>query len=285
MRSQKTKRPNERRKIMLKYYVADAFADEAFQGNPAGVCILDEWIEHDKMQNIAMENNLSETGFAVKIKDEPCTYELRWFTPTQEIDLCGHCTMGVSYILFRFYEPGVEEIHFEGLYAGYHIVVTKEDDRIAMDFPVLPPEKYEYADYMADGMGAKPVEVYRTERDLVMLFDSEETVRNLTPDFSKLRDFPVCLSVYATAESDDPRYDIVARAFWPKIGINEDPVCGSMHSALMPFWGERLGKDSIVSDNLSRRGGRVYCKMKEDAVQISGRGALYLQGEILVDED
>ncbi len=270
---------------MLKYYVADAFADEAFQGNPAGVCILDEWIPNEKMQKIAMENNLSETGFAVKIKDDPCTYELRWFTPVCEIDLCGHCTFGVSYILFRFYEPEAQEIHFEGLYAGYHIVVGREDDRIIMDFPILKPEKFEYADYMKDGMGAKPAEVYKTERDLVLLFDSAETVRNLEPDFQKLKDFPVCLSVYATAESDDPRYDIVARAFWPKIGINEDPVCGSMYSALTPFWTERLGRDKILSDNLSRRGGRVYAELREDVVKISGRGALYLEGNILIDED
>lgn len=270
---------------MLKYYVADAFADEAFQGNPAGVCILDEWIPNEKMQKIAMENNLSETGFAVKIKDDPCTYELRWFTPVCEIDLCGHCTFGVSYILFRFYEPGVEEIHFEGLYAGYHLVVRKDEDKIVMDFPVIAPEEYELDEYMSEGVGAVPVAAYKTERDLVLLFDSEETVRNLEPDFLKLKDFPVCLSVFATAESDDPRYDVVARAFWPKIGINEDPVCGSMYSALTPFWIDRLGKEKIAADNLSKRGGRVYSEIKDGVVKISGRGALYLEGTILGDED
>lgn len=269
---------------MLKYYVADAFADEAFQGNPAGVCILDEWIPNEKMQKIAMENNLSETGFAVKIKDDPLTYELRWFTPVCEIDLCGHCTFGVSYVLFRFYEPDAEEIHFEGLYAGYHLVVRRDEDKIVMDFPVIAPEKYGFCEYMADGIGAMPTEVYKTERDLILLFDSEETVRNLKPDFAKLLNFPVCLSVFATAESDNPIYDVVARAFWPKINVNEDPVCGSMYSALTPFWTERLGKDKILADNLSRRGGRVYSEIKDGVVKISGRGALYLEGNILIDE-
>ena len=270
---------------MLKYYVADAFADEAFQGNPAGVCILDEWIPNEKMQKIAMENNLSETGFAVKVKDDPCTYELRWFTPICEIDLCGHCTFGVSYILFRFYEPDVKEIHFEGLYAGYHLVVGRDGDKIIMDFPVIKPEPFAFEDYMSEGIGAVPKEVYKTERDLVLVFDSAETVKNLEPDFAKLNDFPVCLSVFATAESDDPRYDVVARAFWPKIGINEDPVCGSMYSALTPLWTDLLSKESIAADNLSRRGGRVYSEIKDGVVKISGHGALYLEGNILVDED
>ena len=269
---------------MLKYYVADAFADNTFEGNPAGVCVLDEWLPHDKMQKIAMENNLSETGFVVKKSDNPCTYELRWFTPVNEIDLCGHCTMGVFYILFRFFEKDVTEIHFDAPLKGYHLVITKNGDLIEMDFPNIPPEKFEFSDYMEEGMGAKPVEVYKTERDLMMVFDSAETVANLQPDFMKLLDFPVGLSVYATAESDAPNYDIVARAFWPKIGINEDPVCGSMHSTLMPFWGERLGKSTIASRNLSKRSGTVYCEQKGDTVKISGRCALYLIGEILTDE-
>ena len=269
---------------MLKYYVADAFADEAFEGNPAGVCILDQWIPEEKMKKIAMENNLSETGFAVKESDDPCTYGLRWFTPVGEIDLCGHCTFSTSYILFRFYEQGKNVIHFNTLKCGYHLIVKKEGDRIFMDFPSLPPEKYEYADYMGDGVGAVPAEVWKTDRDLLLVYDSDETVRGLKPNFQKLKEFPVGLSVYVTALSKDPQYDIVARAFWPKINVNEDPVCGSMHSTLMPFWKERLGKDTIVSRNLSARGGTVYCQQCGDRVVISGKGALYLTGSILEDE-
>lgn len=269
---------------MLKYYVADAFADEAFTGNPAGVCVLDEWIPIEKMEKIAMENNLSETGFVVKESDDPCTYGLRWFTPVGEIDLCGHCTFGTSYILFRFFEQDKKEIHFNTLKCGYHLIVTKKDDLITMDFPSIVPQKYEYADYMGEGVGAVPSEVYKTDRDLILVYDSEETVKNMTPDFQKLIDFPVGLSVYVTAKSNNENYDIVARAFWPKIKVNEDPVCGSMHGALMPFWKDRLGKDKIISKNLSQRGGTVFCEQCGDRVMISGRGVLYLVGNILIDE-
>ena len=269
---------------MLKYYVVDAFAEEPFEGNPAGVCVLDEWIPMEKMAKIAMENNLSETGFAVKVGSDPCTYELRWFTPVGEIDLCGHCTFGTAYILFRFFEQEIDVIHFNTLKCGYHLVVEKQGDRIVMDFPSLPPEPFEYADYMGDGVGAVPSEVWKTDRDLLLVYDSDETVKALQPDFEKLKAFPVGMSVYVTAKSTDPRFDIAARAFWPKINVNEDPVCGSMHSALMPFWGERLGKSEIVSRNYSRRGGTVWCEQAGDRVKISGKGALYLVGEILLDE-
>lgn len=269
---------------MLKYYVADAFADTVFEGNPAGVCVLDEWIPREKMAKIAMENNLSETGFVVKENDNPCTYGLRWFTPVGEIDLCGHCTFGTAYILFRFFEQDAKEIHFNTKKCGYHLIVTKDGDLITMDFPSIVPEKYEYADYMGEGVGAVPSEVYKTERDLLLVYDDEETVRDLKPDFQKIKAFPVGMSVYVTAKCKSDRYDIVARAFWPKINVNEDPVCGSMHAALMPFWQERLGKDSIVSRNLSERGGTVFCMQCGDRVKISGWGALYSVGNILIDE-
>lgn len=268
---------------MLKYYVADAFADAVFEGNPAGVCVLDEWLPEEQMAKIAMENNLSETGFTVKESDSPCTYGLRWFTPVGEIDLCGHCTFGTSYILFRFFEQDKSVIRFNTLKCGYHLIVEKKDDRIIMDFPSIPPERYEYADYMGDGVGAVPSEVWKTDRDLLLVYDSAETIQDLTPDFEKIKAFPVGMSVYVTAKSNDPNYDIVARAFWPKINVNEDPVCGSMHSTLVPFWGERLGKNKISSRNLSRRGGTVYCEQCGDRVKISGRGALYLVGNILID--
>lgn len=269
---------------MINYYVADAFADQVFQGNPAGVCVLDEWISNEMMEKIAMENNLSETGFVVKEKDCPCTYGLRWFTPTGEIDLCGHCTFGSAYILFRFYEQDKTAIHFRALKCGHHLVVERNDDILTMTFPSLPPEKFAYEDYMGEGLGAVPGEVWRTERDLLLVYDSEETVRNLQPDFEKLKSFPVGVSVYVTAKSSDPKYDIVARAFWPKLGVNEDPVCGSMHCTLMPFWAQRLGKNEISSWNHSRRGGAIYCRQEGDFVKLSGRGALYSVGQILLDD-
>ena len=269
--------------MKLKYYVADAFADHIFEGNPAGICILDEWLSVETMQKIAMENNLSETGFAVKSGNDPCLYDLRWFTPGGEIDLCGHCTLGTAYILFQYYEKNVEEIHFNALKCRHQLIVTKENDLLTMDFPAVPADPYEYEEYMGDGVGAVPQEVLRTERDLMLVYGSDEIVRTMQPDFEKLKAFPVGLSVYVTARSSDTTYDIVARAFWPKLNINEDPVCGSMHTTLVPYWSKILGKDRIVSRELSSRGGTLYCEMCGDRVRISGRCKLYLEGTIYTD--
>ena len=143
---------------MIQYFVADAFADALFEGNPAGVCVLDRWLLPETMRKIAMENNLSETGFVVKESDEPCTYALRWFTPVDEIDLCGHCTFGAAYILFRFFEQAQMEIHFDALKCGHHLVVSREGDTLTMAFPSLPPVRYEYSDYMGEGLGSAPAE-------------------------------------------------------------------------------------------------------------------------------
>ena len=152
-----------------------------------------------------------------------------------------------------------------------------------MDFPANPPVPYEYADYMGEALGAIPDEVWKTDRDLLMLFDSDKTVAELTPDFQKIKDFPIGLSCYVTAKSSVSEYDIVARAFWPKVNINEDPVCGSMHTTLLPFWQDRLKKERIISRNLSKRGGTVICERAGDRVKLSGQGRLYLVGDILVD--
>lgn len=267
---------------MIRYYVADAFADRVFEGNPGGVCVLDQWLPDTVMQQIAIENNLSETGFVVKTGDNPCRYALRWFTPADEIDLCGHCTLAAAYVLFRFYEPGADTIHFDALRCGHHLVVTRDGDLMTMDFPAVPPELYAYADYMGAALGAVPSEVLRTARDLMLVYDSDEIIRDMQPDFGLIRAFPVGLSVYVTARSSDPRFDIVARAFWPKMNINEDPVCGSMHTTLVPYWSRLLGKAKLVSRELSPRGGTLYCEQAGDRVRISGSCRLYLSGEIFV---
>lgn len=264
---------------MLKYYVVDAFADKVFEGNPAGVCILDEWLPEEKMQKIAMENCLSETAFAVKAGAGK--YELRWFTPKCEIDLCGHATFGTSYVLFRFHEQDLTELHFHGLYAGYQLKVTKDGELLTLDFPKMELEQITNEDYIADALGAKPVEVWRTERDMVCLFDDENTVSNMQPDLAKIKEFPIGLSVFVTAKS--AKYDFVARAFWPKMGIDEDPVCGSMFCALAPFWKNILSKDRMVCRQVSRRGGTVYCEVAGNRVNISGRGALYSEATIYID--
>ncbi|SMC35001.1 PhzF family phenazine biosynthesis protein [Sporomusa malonica] len=264
---------------MLKYYVADAFADNIFEGNPAGVCVMDEWIPIEKMEKIAIENNLSETAFAVKEGD---TYGLRWFTPGGEIDLCGHATLATAYILFRFVETDTNVLHFNTQKMNHHLLVTKKDDLYEMDFPTIIPEKYHLTDLMVDALGAVPIEVLKTSRDLIFIFDSEDTVKNLTPDFSKIRQFPEGLSVYITAKSEE--FDFVARAFWPKLNIDEDPVCGTMYCSLIPYWRERNGLDKMVARQVSKRGGTVYCEFCGERVKLSGRAALYAIGNICVDE-
>ena len=240
--------------VLMRYFVVDAFAEKVFEGNPAGVCIMKEWLPTELMEKIAAENNLSETAFAVK---EGNTYGLRWFTPAGEIDLCGHATLGASYILFNFYEKELDVIHFHTKQKGYHLTVRRKTDTIEMDFPMIPPEKYELYDYMTEALGAIPAEVYKTERDLIFVFDSESTITDLRPDFSKLKAFPVGLNAFVTARSNNEDYDFVVRTFWPKININEDPVTGAAFCCLIPFWQWRLNKTKMVARQVSARGGTV----------------------------
>lgn len=258
----------------MRYYVVDAFAQKVFEGNPAGVCIMEEWLPDDTMQNIASENNLSETAFAVKEKNG---YHLRWFTPGGEIDLCGHATLATAYVLMRFVDTDRTSIRFNTL--SGELTVNKKDDLYELDFPIIIPEKYPVTEQMIDALGVEPVEVYKG-RDLIFLLKSEDAVRNLAPDFEKLKKLPG-LAVFVTAKGKT--YDYVARAFFPKLNINEDPVTGAMQCSLVTFWTERLGKREMVARQLSQRGGTLYCKINGDRVKISGHAALYSIGDIFID--
>lgn len=185
-------------------------------------------------------------------------------------------------MLFRFVETAAGVLEFDTKKAHHHLKVTRKEDLYEMDFPTIVPEPYHLTDFMVEALGATPVEVLKTHRDLLFIFDSEETVRNLTPDFSKIKQFPEGLSAYVTARSE--AYDFVARAFWPKINIDEDPVCGAMYCSLIPYWRDQNGLDRMVARQVSRRGGTVYCEYAGDRVKLSGRAALYLIGDICVDE-
>ena len=262
---------------MIPYYVVDAFASKPFEGNPAGVCVLDNWIDNELMQQIAAENRLSETAFVVR--QSTGSYMLRWFTPTNEIDLCGHATFGTAFVLFRFYEPDAEVLRFYAPYKGYDLVCKRAGDRIQMEFPRIEPQPLPFQQTMADAVGAMPHDVLATERDLILVFDNEAVVNSLQPNMPKVAQLEHGLSVYVTAPSKT--WDYVARAFWPKIGIPEDPVCGSMQSALVPYWSKRLDKRKLVCRQTSARGGTVWCEDTGSAVLISGTGTLYLQGQIL----
>ncbi|KAB7650746.1 PhzF family phenazine biosynthesis protein [Bacillus bombysepticus] len=256
----------------MKYYVVDAFAENVFEGNPAAICIMEEWISDELMQKIAIENNLSETAYAVK---EGEGYKLRWFTPGGEIELCGHATLAAAYVIANYYEKEVEEFKF--LTKSGELIVTKKNDMYEMDFPSTMPEKITLTDAMVEAIGIKPVESYLS-RDLIFVLENEEDVQNLTPDFAKMKELPDGLAVSVTARSY--KYDFVSRVFFPKLNVNEDPVCGSGHCSFIPFWAQRLGKDEMVARQLSDRGGTLYCKHEGDRVKIAGTAIVYAIGDI-----
>ncbi|RKQ18385.1 PhzF family phenazine biosynthesis protein [Ureibacillus endophyticus] len=259
----------------MKYYVVDAFADKVFEGNPAGVCILAEWISEDVMQKIAIENNLSETAFAVK---ESKHYKLRWFTPGGEINLCGHATLATAFVIMNYVEPQITTIHFDTM-SGVLTVVRKED-LYELNFPAAPLNEISITKQMIDAIGATPIEAY-LNRDLLFVFDSEETVKNLSPDFAKLTELPEGLGVIVTAKGTE--FDFVSRAFFPKLKITEDPVCGSAHCGLVPYWAEKLKKNELIARQVSSRGGTLYCTYENTRVKMAGKAALYLIGDINIE--
>ncbi|AJS58641.1 PhzF family phenazine biosynthesis protein [Paenibacillus sp. IHBB 10380] len=259
----------------MKYYVVDAFAKKLFEGNPAGVCIMEEWISDDTMLKIAAENNLSETAFAVK---EGECYRLRWFTPAEEIDLCGHATLATAYVIANYYEKNVDQITFQTM--SGELVVVKKGDLYEMDFPSRMPEEFTLTEQMVEALGVKPVETY-LGRDLMFVLEKEEDVQNASIDFSKLKQLPG-LGVSITAKSQ--KYDFASRSFFPKLNVNEDPVCGSAHCNFIPFWANRLGKNEMVARQLSKRGGTLYCELVGDRVKISGSAVLYAIADLQINQ-
>lgn len=256
------------------YYQVDAFAERAFSGNPAGVCLLEKWLPDEALQQIAEENNLSETAFLVPLTDD---YELRWFTPTQEVDLCGHATLAPAFVLFTELRHREAHIHFQ---TSSGLLRATWDGRVVMlDFPARPGETCPAPAALIEGLGHIPREV-RKSRDYLATLGSEEDVRTLTPDFPRIATLD-CLGVIATAEgTPGGEVDFVSRFFAPGAGLNEDPVTGSAHCTLIPYWAEKLGKDKMVARQLSRRGGKIYCEMRGDRVGIGGHATLYSKGEL-----
>jgi len=260
----------------MKCYIVDAFAERIFEGNPAGVCIPDEPLPDELMQNIAIENNLSETAFAVK-KGE--AYHLRWFTPGGEIDLCGHATLATTFVLKNFYEKERELFLFDTL--SGRLEVQKKEDIFQLNFPSIKIREYQFTEKMSQALGAVPAETY-IGRDLVFVYQDEARVKELAPDFTAIKALEEGLGVFVTAESKSNEFDFVARAFWPKLNINEDPVTGAMFCSLIPFWAKRLGKNKMTARQVSRRGGTVYCEDKGERVNISGKAVLYSVSELQI---
>ncbi|MDT8862863.1 PhzF family phenazine biosynthesis protein [Alkalihalobacillus sp. MEB130] len=259
----------------MKYFVVDAFAEKVFEGNPAGVCIMNDWISDELMQKIAIENNLSETAFAVK---EVGHYRLRWFTPGGEINLCGHATLATAFIILNYYEKQLNTVKFNTI--SGELTVNKQDDLYELDFPSVPSEEIAVTNQMISALGIVPKETY-LNRDLVFILESEEDVRNVSPDFAQLEKLPEGLGVCVTAKGSE--FDFVSRAFFPKLKVNEDPVTGSLHCSLIPFWAKRLEKQELVARQLSSRGGTLYCKHEDTRVKMAGKAVLYSVAELTVE--
>ena len=255
----------------LPIYQVDAFTNERFKGNPAAVCPLTEWLEEQTMQKIAAENNLSETAFYVKNDD---TYEIRWFTPAGEVDLCGHATLATAFVLFTFYETDLSMVTFHSKSGPLH--VTKEDERLTLTFPSRVGERCVAPEALIKGLGKAPKEVYAA-RDYMAVFDSEDDINQLQLDMNELKKLDQ-FAVIVTAKGND--VDFVSRFFAPKAGVDEDPVTGSAHCTLIPYWCKTLKKDTLVAKQISTRGGTLYCENLGDVVKISGEAVLYLKGEI-----
>lgn len=259
----------------MKYYVVDAFAEKVFEGNPAGVCVLDAWLPDKLMQAIAQENNLSETAFAVKTEGG---YQLRWFTPGGEIDLCGHATLAAAYILLRFYEPEAAKIVFHTKSGILEVAQTGQI--YEMDFPAYALTQVEVTETMTDAIGVRPTEAWKG-RDLVCVLESEEQVCAAQPNQEKVLSLDGLL-LHITAKGKD--YDCVSRTFAPKMGVAEDAVCGSGHCHIIPLWAAKIPKQTLVARQASKRGGTLFCRKYSDRVKLAGHAVLYSQAELFLDD-
>jgi len=261
----------------LSFYLVDAFTDRPFAGNPAVVCPLSAWRDDAWLQLVAREMNQSETAFVVENCDG---FDLRWFTPKVEVDLCGHATLASAFALWQagFAKRG-ELIRFSTR-SGI-LTANPQGDEIELDFPLKPQQSAQAPSGLTAALGIEPLYVGRNQFDYLVEVDSAQTLRQLTPDFSRLSAVE-CRGTIVTARSDDPQYDFLSRFFAPAAGILEDPVTGSAHCCLADFWGKRLGKTSLVGYQASPRGGIVRVTVERDRVRLGGRAVLVGQGELLV---
>ena len=259
--------------MKIPIYQIDAFASRVFSGNPAAVCPLESWLDDSVLQAIAQENNLSETAFFIPLEDG---YHIRWFTPVAEVDLCGHATLATAFVVFTHLEPNGVEVSFNS--RSGRLTVTRDDDLLTMDFPSLPPVPCEAPNVLVKGLGREPAEVLCSE-DYVAVFSAENDIRDLRPDFEMLKELDL-RGVAATARGRN--VDFVSRFFAPKYGIDEDPVTGSAHCSLTPYWAGRLHKRDLRAHQVSKRGGELFCRDCGDRVKISGRAVAYMEGSITV---
>ena len=257
----------------IRYFQIDAFTDRVFSGNPAGVCFLDSWADDRILQSIASENDLSETAFLVQRADH---YELRWFTPSQEVDLCGHATLASAFAIFENITPKAERVEFQT--KSGRLSAKRHGDLIMMDFPAHPPLPCKMPDNIGEIMGIPPLLTLRS-RDLLAVYEEEEQIRRLKPDMAGVAALDH-FAVIVTAPGEN--CDFVSRFFAPGAGVPEDPVTGSSHCTLVPYWSRRLGKKELHAFQLSERGGELFCIDRGDRISIGGRALTYLSGTIWI---
>jgi PhzF family phenazine biosynthesis protein len=261
--------------MKIRLFQIDAFTDKVFGGNPAAVCPLDSWLPDKLMQQIAMENNLAETAFFVRHQS---LFDIRWFTPEVEVDLCGHATLAAAFVIFQF-------MHFPGRILEFGsrsgtLRVMKDNDFLTLDFPVDRPQKVAAPDGLIAGMGLPPLEIHKGKTDYLLVYSTPEEIENLKPDLGKIAEIDA-RGIIVTAPGRD--VDFVSRFFAPQSGINEDPVTGSAHTTLTPFWAARLGRTELSAMQLSKRQGRLQCRLAGDRIEISGQARAYMVGEIDLD--
>ena len=257
--------------MKIPMYQVDAFTGEIFKGNPAAICILEEWIDDKLMQNIAMENNLSETAFCI-VKEDIC--ELRWFTPEEEIDLCGHATLATAFVIFEILNYPSNKIKFT-TQSGI-LEIEKDGENIIMEFPSREGIKTQITEQLIKALGKEPKEVYES-RDLMVVYDNEQDIKDLNPNMEELKLIDT-FGIIVTSKGKE--VDFVSRYFAPSCGVSEDPVTGSAHCTLVPYWSRILGKKKLIAQQLSQRGGILKCEDALDKVKISGRAKVFFKGEI-----
>ncbi len=258
--------------MLIPLYQIDAFTDEVFKGNPAAVCPLEKWLSDIQLQAIANENNLSETAFFVR---DGASYHLRWFTPSSEVKLCGHATLAAAYVIFTYFDNFSKILCFNTL-SGNLYVRRNNTDSLIMDFPIQLSREIDMSSLVTESLGATPSYLFDGP-DLMAVFDNETQIKEIKPNLKVLSQFPN-RGVIITAPGED--VDIVSRFFAPKLNVPEDPVTGSAHCMMVPYWARRLGKATLRARQISFRGGELCCTLKGERVLMSGRAVQFMSGHI-----
>lgn len=259
--------------MQYKLFQIDAFTDQLFHGNPAAVVPLERWMTYEKLQNIALENNLSETAYFVKEEDK---YHIRWFTPAVEVDLCGHATLAAAFVIFNFYDPGTDHITFHS--RSGPLEVKREGELLLMNFPADTLKEVPAPKKLIDAMGKLPKEVWKGKTDYMLVYPSLSDIEDMRPDMRLLAEVEARGVIITTRGTDT--IDFVSRFFAPACGVDEDPVTGSSHTTLTQYWSKKLNKTELDALQLSKRRGSLHCRNLGDRVEIAGKAVLYMKGEI-----